>query len=117
MGSRIHRRFKPVNEKTQEFASTDFIGHWRVRWVVLCFDWIFSGNNTFVGKFSVFGISILRLTGTWSIDGDKLVCVYDKHFLTAGGLKDTDTLLEVAKDYFILVTNRGTRRKWKRVYE
>jgi hypothetical protein len=103
--------------KTQDFTVTELIGHWRVRWSVLCFDWIFRNDGSFVGKFAVIGIPILRLTGTWSIDGDKLLSIYDRHYLIAGGLKDTDTLLEVAQDYFILVTRRGTRRRWERVYE
>lgn len=103
--------------KTQDFTVTDFIGHWRVRWSVICFDWIFRDDSSFVGKCSVFGIPILRLTGTWSIDGNKLVSNYGKLLLIAGGQKDTDTLLEVAQDYFILVTRGGIRRRWERVYD
>jgi hypothetical protein len=103
--------------KTQDFSVAEFIGHWRVRWRVLCFDWIFRDDSSFIGKFSVLGIPILRFTGTWSIDGDKLFSIYDKHLLMPGGQKDTDMLLEVAEDYFILVTRLGFRRKWERVYE
>ncbi len=102
--------------KTQGFTVAEFVGHWRVRWYILCFDWIFRDDSTFVGKFSVLGIRILRLTGTWSIDGDKLVSIYDKLFFI-GGQKDTDRLLEVAQDYFSLVTRSGIRRRWERVYE
>jgi hypothetical protein len=57
------------------------------------------------------------MTGAWSIDGDKLVSIYDKHYLRPDGLEDTDTLLEIAQDYFILVTKRGTRRRWERIHE
>ena len=103
--------------ETQAFSVTEFIGHWRVRSSVFCFDWIFRNDSSFIGKFSALGIPILRLTGTWSIDADKLISIYDKHLLIAGGQKDTDTLLEVAHDYFILVTRRGSRRRWERVYE
>lgn len=97
--------------KTQDFTVIEFIGHWRVRCNVFCFDWIFRNDCSFVGKFSVLGIPLLRLTGAWSIDGNRLHSIY------AIGLKDTDTLLEVAQDYFILVTRGGTRRRWERVYE
>lgn len=102
--------------KTQDFTVAEFIGHWRVRWGVLCFDWIFSDDRSFAGKFSVLSIPILRLSGTWSIDGDKLVSIYDKFLLMPAGHKDTDRLLEVGQDYFILVTTGGTRRRWERVY-
>lgn len=103
--------------KTQDFTATEFIGHWHARRSGFCFDWVLRSDSTLAVKVSVLAIPILRLTGTWSIDGDKLVSIYDKLNLIAGGQKDTDRLLEVAQDYFILVTRVGTRRRWDRVYE
>ncbi|MDB6024425.1 MAG: hypothetical protein JWM68_648 [Verrucomicrobiales bacterium] len=102
--------------KTQDFTVTEFVGHWRARWGVFCADWILRSDSALAGKISVLSIPILRLTGTWSIDGDKLVSIYDKNFFIPSG-KDTDRLLEVAQDYFILLTSIGTRRRWERVYE
>ena len=96
--------------KTQDFAKTGLFGHWRVRMGLLRFDWIFRDDCSFIGRLSVFGIPMMRLNGTWSIEGDKLVSIYH-----LDGRKDTDTLLEVAQDYFILMTSSGTRRKWERV--
>ena len=104
--------------KTQGFDVTEITGHWRVRWIVIRFDWILRNDGSFVGKCSVLGVPIVRLTGTWSIEGNTLVAIYNNKLLVnAGAQKDTDTLLEVAQDYFILVTRKGTRRRWQRVYD
>ena len=103
--------------KTQDFTVTELVGCWRARRLVFCFDWFLRSDSTFTVKVSVLGIAFLRLAGTWSIDGDKLVSIYDKRNLTASGQKHIDRLLEVAQDYFILFTGLGTRRRWKRVYE
>jgi hypothetical protein len=103
--------------KTKDFTMTEFVGHWRVRRLIFCFDWIFHGDTTFTGKMYLLGIPLLHTTGTWSIEGDKLISNYDESNLVAGGVNDMDTLLEVAQDYFILVTRLGARRKWERVHE
>jgi hypothetical protein len=105
--------------KTEDLTTAKFIGHWRARRGVYCCDWILRDDGTFAAKISVLGIPILRPTGIWSVEGNELVSIYSDDWfnLVERGRKDTDRLLEVAEDYFIIMEREGSRRRYERVYE
>lgn len=102
----------------QAKSMNELVGHWRCKAGRYLCDWSLRGDGSFLADITERGATVSRQTGRWKIEDDQLVTfsIVDEFDMIASS-EDADTLMEVARDCFILRTRQGVRRKYERVQE
>lgn len=92
------------------------VGQWRCQFGRQTCQYVFRGNGTFSGYVTEEGRLLSNFSGHWRRDGDGIL--YDYTNDTVGkipaGTTDRDTLLEIAKNYFVIEAADGSRRRYVR---
>lgn len=102
--------FDPKRENT-------VVGRWRYADTIQSCRYHFKKDGTFRGQVEVKGKLVSDFTGTWTVEGDRLLYTYRSDSLgrIPPGATDRDTLLSVQKDSFLIEAADGNRRRYSRI--
>jgi hypothetical protein len=102
--------FDPKGEKT-------VVGEWRYADNIQSCRYHFKRDGTFSGQVKVKGRLVSDFTGTWTVEGDRLLYTYRSDTLgrIPTGATDRDKLLSVQKDSFLIEAADGNRRRYSRI--
>jgi hypothetical protein len=102
----------------EDISTTQLVGRWHCKAGRYMCDWSLRGDGSFSADVTERGITVSHQTGRWKIEGGELVTFsITDEFDMIGSSQDSDTLLEVAEEFFILKTRQGIRRRYERVQE
>ncbi len=98
-------------------APADLVGHWRAAHGSLTIDWVFSGDGTFSGQITQGSRIASDFTGTWRLEGNSLLTVYERDLcgVIESGVRDRDIFLEFASDQFLIRTTCTGERRYTRI--
>lgn len=79
-------------------------------------EYIFHENGTFSGYVTSGGAILSRFAGTWSVYNGTILYQYSNDALgrIPVGTRDSDKLITIAKNYFVIQAADGSRRKYVR---
>lgn len=102
--------FEPKGART-------IVGEWRYADKVQSCRYHFKGDGTFSGHVKVEGKLVSDFSGTWTVEGDRLLYTYrgDRLGRIPVGAIDRDKLLSVQEDSFLIEAADGSRRRYSRV--
>jgi len=102
-----------------EVAPGQLTGHWRYTDDTggVTSDYTFAADGTFTANIVQHGKVSWEWAGKWSLDGNVLHYEFTKSSLAQlpAGTKDSDKVVEVAKDYYVILPGDGHKRKFERV--
>ena len=77
----------------------------------------FRKDGRFTGEVKVRAKLVSKFTGTWAVEGDRLLYTYlgDELGRIPAGATDRDRLLNVEKDSFLIEAADGSRRRYMRI--
>jgi len=92
------------------------VGDWRYRDKTQTCHYLFRSDGSFSGEVTVRGKLVSKFTGKWSVQGDRLLYVYASDALgrIPVGATDSDRLLKIEKDWFLIEAADGSQRRYER---
>ncbi len=94
----------------------ELVGQWRCRLGPQTCQYVFRENGTFSGYVTEGGALLSNFSGRWRRNGDAIHYEYTND--TVGkippGTTDRDTLVEIARNYFVIEAADGSRRRYVR---
>ncbi len=92
------------------------VGDWHYRDRNQACHYLFGSDNRFSGEVTVRGKLVSKFTGKWSVQGDRLLYVYASDALgrIPVGATDSDRLLKIEKDWFLIEAADGSQRRYER---
>ena len=93
------------------------VGEWRYADSIQSCRYHFKGDGRFTGEVRLRAKLVSRFTGTWAVQGDRLLYTYisDELGQIPAGATDRDQLLSVQKDSFLIEAADGSRRRYSRI--
>lgn len=97
-------------------ARSTLVGEWVYRDNVQACHYSFHEDGTFSGDVTFKARVVSKFAGNWAIRGDQLLYLYTKDVLgrIPPGSTDSDRLLRVGKDAFVIEAADGSRRRYQR---
>ncbi len=101
----------------QNITAGQLVGHWACKAGRYACDWLLREDGSFMANVTEKGVTVSRQSGRWRIEDGQLVTfdIFDEFDMIASP-EDSDTLLEVREQFFVLRTRQGTSRRYKRVH-
>ena len=97
-------------------AKSTLVGEWDYQDNVQACHYSFHEDGTFSGDVRLKARVISKFAGKWTVRGDQLLYLYTKDVLgrIPPGATDSDRLLRVEKDAFVIQAADGSRRRYQR---
>ena len=98
---------------------SEMVGHWSYAERGRAVDIVYKPDGTFLGNISLQGKVVWEFAGMWSLVGDMLNYQYTRSSLRQipPGKSDSDRVLEVTSNSFLLQTNSGSKHRYLRLKE
>jgi hypothetical protein len=95
----------------------ELVGHWRYSDAAQSCDYSFRADGSFTGHVRHRAKIVSKFTGRWSIRGNALLYTYtsDVFGRIPPGATDTDQLIEIKPDSFLINAANGDRRRYRRI--
>lgn len=92
-------------------------GEWRYIDPIQSCRYVFEKDGTFSGEVTYRGVRVSQFKGKWAVEGDQLRCEYTADVLRRipPGTRDTDKLLALTKDHFVIEVADGSKRRYARI--
>ncbi len=102
----------------QNITAGQLVGRWACKAGRYTCDWLLREDGSFLANVTEKGATVSRQSGRWRVEDGQLVTfdIFDE-FDMIGSPEDSDTLLEVQGQFFVLRTRQGTRRRYERVHD
>jgi len=93
------------------------IGEWRYVDPIQSCHYVFRKDGTFAGEVTYQGVRVSQFQGRWSVRDQQLRYEYTADLLRRipAGTKDTDKLLAVSSNHFVIEAADGSKRDYVRV--
>lgn len=93
------------------------VGEWRYADSIQSCRYHFMKDGTFVGEVRLNRKLVSDFSGTWAVEGDRLLYTYrsDKLGRIPVGATDRDRLLSIQEDSFLIEAADGNRRRYSRI--
>jgi hypothetical protein len=100
-----------------DVVSTQLLGHWRYTDANRSGDYEFHDDGTYTANIAQDGKIVWEGAGKWSLDGNSLTCdlMRSSPERIPIGTKDTDKIVEINKDYYLIEARDGSKHKYTRV--
>ena len=97
-------------------AKSTLVGDWVYQDNVQACHYSFHQDGTFTGEVRFKARVVSKFAGHWAIRGDRLLYLYTKDVLgrIPAGSTDSDRLLRVEKNAFVIEAADGSRRRYQR---
>ena len=97
-------------------AKSTLAGEWHYRDNTQACHYAFHRDGTFSGDVTLKTRTVSRFAGKWTVRGDRLLYLYteDAFGRIPAGATDSDRLLRVEKDAFVIEAADGSRRRYER---
>ena len=97
-------------------AKSTLVGEWHYQDKIQACHYSFHKDGTFSGEVRFKGRVVSKFAGKWAIRGDRLLYLYTKDILgrIPPGATDSDQLLKVENDAFVIQAADGSRRRYER---
>ena len=97
-------------------ARTNLVGDWHYRDQTQSCHYSFGTDGRFSGEVTMQGKLVSKFTGKWSVQGDRLLYVYASDALgrIPVGATDSDRLLKIEKNWFLIEAADGSQRRYER---
>jgi hypothetical protein len=97
--------------------ATGLVGEWRYADTIQSCHYVFKNDGTFSGEVVYQGAKVSQFKGKWSVQGDQLLYDYvsDAMGNIPPGSKDSDKLVTVAGNYFVIEARDRSKRRYHRI--
>lgn len=94
------------------------VGQWRYADSIQSCRYHFKADGRFTGEVMYRARLVSKFTGTWVVEGDRLLYTYisDELGRIPAGATDRDKLLSIQKDSFLIEAADGNRRRYSRIH-
>jgi len=97
-------------------ARSALVGDWHYHDQAQTCHYLFQSDGRFSGEVTMQSKLVSKFTGRWSVQGDRLLYVYASDALhrIPVGATDSDRLLKIEKNWFMIEAADGSHRRYER---